>query len=100
VQLICCYFSPLLVDTLKKHAVEGDVAVECVYFALAALEEQALATVVGSCLNRVLMDWGRFRKKGSKLFEAEGMSLVAGEKQWSSYRKYRPHDVYLYALMP
>jgi len=41
VQLICCYFSPLLVDTLKKHAMEGDVAVECVYFALAALEEQA-----------------------------------------------------------
>lgn len=93
-----------MVDTLKKHAMEGDVAVECVYFALAALEEQALATVLGSCLNRVLMDWGRFRKKVSKLFEAEGMSLVAGgwcsEKQWSSYRKYRPHDVYLYALMP
>jgi len=43
VLLICSYFSP----TLKKQAVEGNAAVECVYFALAALEEQSLATVLG-----------------------------------------------------
>ena len=39
------YFSQLVVDTLKQD-VEGNATVECVHYALAALEEQSLATVL------------------------------------------------------
>jgi len=51
--LISCEFSSVVIDTLCKQAVEGNVAVACLYFDFAD-QEQSPAAILGSVLKQVV----------------------------------------------
>ena len=54
VLLIGCSISSLVIDTLCKKAMKGNVAVACFYFDFAAQEEQSPAMILGSVLKQVV----------------------------------------------
>ena len=58
----------MVIDTLRKQAVEGNAAVACFYFDFANQEEQSPAAVLGSVLKQVVGGLGKVPERIVKAF--------------------------------